>query len=67
MTDDWTPEHIKAAFKHAGKQAGKKGKELFFPIRAAVTGNLHGPDLARVTAVKGKAVVLKLLEKADGD
>ena len=67
MTDDWTPEHIKAAFKHAGKQTGKKGKELFFPIRAAVTGNLHGPDLARVTAVKGKAVVLKLLEKADGE
>jgi glutamyl-tRNA synthetase len=67
MTDDWTPEHIKAAFKAAGKQAGKKGKELFFPIRAAVTGNLHGPDLARVTAVKGKAVVLKLLEEANGD
>jgi glutamyl-tRNA synthetase len=67
MTDDWTPEHIKAAFKNAGKQAGKKGKELFFPIRAAVTGNLHGPDLARVTAVKGKTVVLKLLDKANGD
>jgi nondiscriminating glutamyl-tRNA synthetase len=67
MTDDWTPENIKAAFKNAGKQAGQKGKELFFPIRAAVTGNLHGPDLARVTAVKGKAVVLRLIDRANSD
>jgi nondiscriminating glutamyl-tRNA synthetase len=64
LADDWTPENIKAAFKKAGKAAGRKGKELFFPIRAAVTGTLHGPDLSRVTAVKGKATVLQLIERA---
>lgn len=67
MTDQWTAEHIKAAFKRTGKRTGKKGKDLFFPIRAAVTGNLHGPDLARVAAVKGRAVVLKLIESARRD
>jgi nondiscriminating glutamyl-tRNA synthetase len=64
MTDEWASDHIKAAFKKAGKDAGVKGKDLFFPLRAAVTGNLHGPDLARVTAVKGRAVVLNLIKKA---
>ena len=64
MTGEWAPEDIKAAFKKTGKDVGIKGKDLFFPIRAAVTGNLHGPDLARVTAVKGRTVVLNLIEKA---
>jgi nondiscriminating glutamyl-tRNA synthetase len=56
MADDWSPDNIKAAVKKIGK----------FPVRAAVTGNLHGPDLARVTAVKGKPAVMKLIEKAAG-
>jgi glutamyl-tRNA synthetase len=64
MTDEWTPQNIKATFEKAGKKTGRKGKELFFPIRAAVTGNLHGPDLARVAAVKGKPVVLQLIHRA---
>jgi nondiscriminating glutamyl-tRNA synthetase len=64
MTEEWAPEHIKASFKKTGKDTGVKGKDLFFPIRAAVTGNLHGPDLARVTAVKGRAVVLNLIKTA---
>jgi glutamyl-tRNA synthetase len=64
LANDWEPESIKAAFKGAGKAMGIKGKDLFFPIRAAITGRLHGPDLARVTAVKGQPSVLKLIERA---
>jgi nondiscriminating glutamyl-tRNA synthetase len=66
LTAGWGPQTVKAAFKEAGKATGKKGKELFFPIRAAVTGRLHGPDLARVTAVKGRSSVLRLIERAIG-
>jgi nondiscriminating glutamyl-tRNA synthetase len=62
--DRWGPEAAKAAFQTVGKETGQKGRELFFPIRAAVTGTLHGPDLSRVTAVKGRDSVLKLLKKA---
>jgi glutamyl-tRNA synthetase len=62
--DDWTPENIKAAIKQTGKTAGKKGKELFFPVRAAITGNLHGPDLARVASIKGRDTVLGLIDRA---
>jgi len=64
IKDDWTPENIKACIKRAGKTAGKKGKELFFPVRAAITGNLHGPDLARVATIKGSKNVLRLIEEA---
>ena len=57
------PDAFKVALKAAGKAAGKKGKELFWPVRAALTGSVHGPDLARVAAVKGKDAVLNLLQK----
>jgi nondiscriminating glutamyl-tRNA synthetase len=66
MADDWTPENIKAAVKKVGKATGHKRKELFFPVRAAVTGNLHGPDLSRIIAVKGKPAVMRLIDKAAG-
>jgi glutamyl/glutaminyl-tRNA synthetase len=66
MAQSWQADNIKAAFKKSGKETGQKGKELFFPIRAAVTGRLHGPDLARVTAVKGRDSVLKLIDRAIG-
>jgi nondiscriminating glutamyl-tRNA synthetase len=64
VTGSWSPDAVKAAIKSAGKQAGVKGKDLFFPVRAAITGRLHGPDLARVAALKGKAAVAKLVEQA---
>jgi nondiscriminating glutamyl-tRNA synthetase len=62
--DDFSPDAIKAAIKAAGTRSGAKGKELYFPIRAAVTGSVHGPDLAGVIAVKGRKAALSLLEKA---
>jgi nondiscriminating glutamyl-tRNA synthetase len=64
ISDDWTPDNIKACIKRAGKTSGKKGKELFFPVRAAITGNLHGPDLSRVATIKGSETVLRLIGEA---
>jgi glutamyl-tRNA synthetase len=64
---DWSPVSAKAAIKAAGKEAGVKGKELFFPVRAAVTGALHGPDLARVIALKGRDVTGALIDRAMGE
>jgi nondiscriminating glutamyl-tRNA synthetase len=62
--EDPTQEKMKALIKAAGKRSGVKGKELYFPIRAALTGSVHGPDLAGVIVVKGRAMVLSLLAKA---
>jgi len=35
--------------------AGVKGKALFMPLRAALTGETHGPEMARVWPLMGQA------------
>ena len=37
-----------------GKAAGLKGRELFQPVRAALTGRTHGPELPRVAELLGR-------------
>jgi nondiscriminating glutamyl-tRNA synthetase len=59
-----TPELFKSTIKTVGDRAKARGKELYFPVRAAVTGSVHGPDIARVTAIKGRDEVIELLEQA---
>jgi len=59
-----TPESFKAMILATGQETGLKGKDLYFPIRGAMTGSVHGPDLTRVAAVKGRDGVLPLLEGA---
>ena len=58
------PDAFKALAKQAGQDSGCKGKDLFFPLRAAITGRVHGPDLARTASVKGRDVVARLLVRA---
>ena len=62
-----TPEVFKAMILDTGKETGLKGKDLYFPIRGAMTGSVHGPDLTRVAAVKGKDAVLQRLEVRDDE
>ena len=38
---------VKALIKGVQQATGYKGKQLFMPIRAALTGQTHGPDLNR--------------------
>ncbi|MFC4625177.1 glutamate--tRNA ligase [Daeguia caeni] len=47
---NWT-EAIKAA-------TGRKGKNLFMPLRLALTGQPHGPELAQLLVVMGPAKTL---------
>jgi len=58
------PEDFKSLAKLAGKTAGRKGRELFFPLRAAITGNVHGPDLSKVASIKGSGSVSRLIRAA---
>ena len=50
-----------SAVKYTKEKTGAKGKELFMPIRAAITGKIHGPELDKVFAVLGKDVSLRRL------
>lgn len=51
-----------SAIKHVKEKTGAKGRELFMPIRAALTGAAHGPELDRVFAVLGRDAALKRLD-----
>ncbi|MBB6451433.1 nondiscriminating glutamyl-tRNA synthetase [Geomicrobium halophilum] len=55
---------IKKAIKATQKETGHKGKQLFMPIRAAVTGQTHGPELPQAIALLGKETVQARLEEA---
>ncbi|SEN59889.1 glutamate--tRNA ligase [Lihuaxuella thermophila] len=50
-------DQVKAMFKQVQKETGCKGKQLFMPIRAAVTGVVHGPDLRETIALLGAETV----------
>lgn len=57
--DDFSPENIKAAIKAVQKATGFKGKQLFMPVRAAVTGETRGPELPDAIALIGRDVALE--------
>ncbi len=47
-------EFCSGIFKVLQKETGIKGKNLFMPIRAAVTGQCHGPDLNKTLLLLGR-------------
>lgn len=57
----FSPESIKQALKKTQKITGQKGKKLFMPVRAAVTGRVHGPDLSESLYLIGKERVANRL------
>ena len=46
------------------KSATQKGKALFMPLRVAVTGHIHGPELKKIFCILDKATVTKRLQTA---
>ena len=58
----WSEDSVKPLFKLVQTETGRKGKDLFMPIRAAVMGQLHGPDLNRSLLLLGQKRVLERLQ-----
>jgi nondiscriminating glutamyl-tRNA synthetase len=50
----------------AASESGKKGKKLFMPIRAALTGSLHGRELPQIIEILGNQNCEKRLRHAAG-
>jgi glutamyl-tRNA synthetase, bacterial family len=57
----FTVDGIKDWIKAVQKETGFKGKQLFMPIRAALTGQTHGPDLNQSIALLGRDKVINRL------
>lgn len=57
---------IKKGIKAVQKATGQKGKKLFMPIRVAVSGQTHGPELQSLIELLGREKVKKRLERITG-
>ncbi len=55
-----TYERFRALAKEVQKETGKKGKELFHPIRVAVTGAVSGPELEKLIPIFEEGAKLPL-------
>lgn len=55
---DFTASHMQALIKEVQKETGFKGKQLFMPIRVALTGQTHGRDLNATIYLLGRDKVL---------
>jgi glutamyl-tRNA synthetase len=56
----------KAVIDQLGKEIGLKGKDLYWPVRAALQGKTSGPDLGSTLAILGEARVKSRIEGALG-
>jgi glutamyl-tRNA synthetase len=61
---DWSAEPWKALTDKLKETSGKKGRELFHPLRLALTGRESGPEMAGLVARMGKERAVRRLEAA---
>ena len=61
---DWPAEPWRALTDELKKSSGKKGRELFHPLRLALTSRESGPEMAGLVARMGKDRAVKRLEAA---
>ncbi|MBN2184816.1 MAG: glutamate--tRNA ligase [Candidatus Krumholzibacteriota bacterium] len=64
LAEKWDTDHIRGIIKDTGKALGIKGKGLYMPLRAAVTGLSHGPDLVMIILIRGREDIVDLLSGA---
>jgi glutamyl-tRNA synthetase len=57
-------ENYKAVTTYLIQQTGLKGKALFLPLRSAITGVCHGPELAKIFLLMGKEGLTQQINNA---
>ncbi len=55
-------EFAKTVMKKIQKKTGIKGKNLFMPVRAILSGTVHGPELVNIIEILGKEEIIKRLD-----
>jgi glutamyl-tRNA synthetase len=61
---DWSVDPWRALTDELKRATGKKGRELFHPLRLALTGRESGPEMAGLVARMGKDRAVRRLEAA---
>jgi len=54
----WKADHIKALIQTIQHDTEVKGKRLYMPLRIALTGRAHGPDLSIVAEILGRDICM---------
>lgn len=63
---DWTGQVWRDLTGTLKETSGRKGKELFQPLRQALTGRDHGPEMAALLSLIGRDAALERLRAAAG-
>ncbi len=63
-TLEWSTEPWQDLTQRLAGATGRKGKALFLPLRQALTGRDHGPDMASLLPLIGEAEAYARLDKA---
>ena len=61
--DEFVVENIFPQIKAVQKETGIKGKNLFMPIRIAVSGEMHGPELPETIFLLGREKSIKHIDQ----
>lgn len=64
QTEKLDEDNFDKVLKELKKRVKVKGKELFLPLRIALTGKEHGPELKQLVILLGKNNCLKRIEQA---
>ena len=64
--DNMGTDEFRAIMKEVQEATGSSGKNLWMPVRIALTGQSHGPELPRLVEYFGKDEVLSRMKKAKG-
>jgi glutamyl-tRNA synthetase len=61
---DWSAEPWRVLTEEVKRTTGKKGRELFHPLRLALTGRESGPEMTGLVAAMGRDRAVRRLEAA---
>jgi nondiscriminating glutamyl-tRNA synthetase len=59
-----TPENVKGILKAITKELNLGGKKVFMPIRIALTGRMHGPELHDLIPLIGVNEVVRRIKQS---
>ncbi|MCK4357351.1 MAG: glutamate--tRNA ligase [Candidatus Cloacimonetes bacterium] len=60
--ESWSNDDINSLIKKAIGELGIKGKNFYFPVRLALFGKCHGPDLPAIIEILGREETIKRLK-----